>query len=92
MAERIRGLLNTIQQILLRPRSVCCHDLTPVMEPVPIFSFNLNTFCPLPTSLIVNTNILIDISPHFAYFVCFFVSNITATFTNLILSIPTVVC
>jgi len=55
--------------------SPCSHDLSRLMEPVHIFGF---IFCPVPTSLCVITNI----SPHFAYFVFVYVSDITAAFTN----------
>ena len=65
------------RNINIQAHSICCH-LTPVMEPVPIFSFNLITFCSVPTSLCVNTNIPVDISPYFAKFVCFFFSGINS--------------
>jgi len=57
------------------PNSACCQDLSlfPVIEAVTILGF---IFCPVPTSLCVITNI----SPHFAYFLCFYVSDITAAF------------
>jgi len=48
--------------------SVCSHDLTPVMEAVPIFSCNLITFWTVPTSLWVCTDIITVIISHFCLF------------------------